>query len=187
MARQLITRNIKAKEVMEGRDDNLDRYLSLVLGAETYGLSILKMKEINEYSELTPIPTMPDFIRGALNLRGQAVPVIDLAARLNKGEVEINHRTCIVIVELTFAGQPGMDVGLMVDGVSKVVHIRPEEINPAPTFGGNIQADFIQGMGKMDDRFLILLDIDAVLSLDDIGLLGQMNETPLTAEEGERA
>ena len=176
MARQFITRNTQVAAVSETRNDNLDRYLTLVVGDEIFGLSILTVREIDEYCELTPIPMMPEFIRGALNLRGQVVPVIDLAQRLGREQTVTKKRTCIVIVELTRSGEAYMEVGLMVDAVSQVINIAPDDIKPAPSFGGALHTDFIHGVGKNDEQFVILLNIDRVLSLDDVALLDQARE-----------
>ncbi len=169
MARQFITRNTRGMVVKENtRNDNLDRYLTLVVGGETFGLSILKVREINEYCELTPIPMMPEFICGALNLRGQVVPVIDLSLRLGWGRTDVQKRTCVVIAEIASNEYATMEVGLMVDAVSHVFQFSPEAINPAPSFDGAINTDFIEGVGMSGGDFVILLNIDRLLTLSDL-------------------
>ncbi len=175
MARQLITLNIRSKEAIESNDDQ-DRYLSLAAGNEEFGINILRVKEIIEYCELTPIPRMPAFICGALNLRGQVVPVVDLALRLDKTPTQVAQRTCIVIVELAAGKSEEMEVGLLIDAVHQVIDIGQEDIRPAPSFDGAINTDFMYGMGKVGDNFIILLDIDRVLSLHDVVLLGELAE-----------
>ena len=143
------------------------KYLTFHLGEKSYAFSILRVKEIIEYGEVTPMPMMPAFIRGAINLRGEAVPVIDLALRLGLGTTEVARRTCIIVVEMEGAGET-LPVGVMVDAVSRVLDLRAEEIEPAPTFGGHLRTDFIAGMGKVEGRFVVLLEIGRVLSMEDL-------------------
>jgi len=143
------------------------QYLTFFLGGEMYAVGILNVKEIIEYGSLTEIPMMPGFVRGVINLRGAVVPVIDLAARFHGKATAVQKRTCNVIVEVR---QDGIkhDVGIMVDAVSEVLEIPPKDIEPPPSFGAKIRADFIAGMGKADGRFVIILDIQCVLSADDL-------------------
>jgi purine-binding chemotaxis protein CheW len=147
--------------------NNTDKYLSFVVGDETYAISILKVKEILEYGGVTPVPMMPKFLRGAINLRGHVVPVVDLAMRLCGEKTNPSRRTCIVIVELKL-DESSMDVGLMVDAVSSVQDIDSGNIEEAPSFGGKIDTDYIHGMGKTEDSFVILLNVDRILSMEDI-------------------
>lgn len=150
------------------------QYLTFTLGGEMFAVGILCVKEIIEYGSLTEIPMMPAFIRGVINLRGAVVPVIDLAARFGGRSTEVGKRTCIVIVELGDAtGEDATrhDIGIIVDAVSEVLDIPASEIEPPPTFGARIRADFILGMGKVAGKFVIILNIDRVLSVDEIALL----------------
>lgn len=142
------------------------KFLSFRLGDENFGFPILNIKEIIEYGGLTSIPMMPQFIRGAINLRSHIIPIMDLAVRLGRKTNDVSRRTCIVIVELMINGMR-MDVGIVVDAVNEVIDINPSEIDPAPTFGGHVGAEFLLGMGKIGDRFLILLNVDKIISLDD--------------------
>jgi len=119
---------------------------------------------------------MPDFIRGVINLRGRVVPVVDLAARFGHAQSEIGKRTCIVIVEVR-QGEDSHDLGIMVDAVSEVLEIPASEIEPAPSFGAKIRADFIAGMGKVAGKFVILLDIQRVLSSDEMAVLGDVAQS----------
>jgi purine-binding chemotaxis protein CheW len=146
------------------------QYLTFVLGGETYAMGILSIKEIIEYGNLTEVPRMPEFIRGVINLRGAVVPVIDLGARFGKRAAEATRRTCIVIVEVA-NGEETQVVGVMVDAVNEVLEIAGSEIEPAPSFGAHIRADFIDGMGKIDGKFVILLNIQQVLSVEEIATL----------------
>ena len=154
---------------LAGRDGP-SQYLTFSLAGEMFAVGILNVKEIIECGHLTAIPMMPTFIRGVINLRGSVVPVIDLAARFGASKTEILRRTCIIIVEVSDA-ETRHDIGIMVDAVSEVLDIPPTEIEPPPAFGTNIRTDFILGMGKVAGKFVILLNIDKVLSVDEIALL----------------
>lgn len=128
------------------------------------------MKEIIEYGTLTVVPMMPASVRGVINLRGRVVPVVDLAVRFGRSLSEPGRRTCIVIVEVAAEGDH-RDIGIIVDAVNQVIEILPAEIEPAPTFGANLRGEFIQGMGKVDGRFVIILEIARVLSVDEMAQL----------------
>jgi len=150
-----------------------NQYLTFTLGGEMYAVGILNVKEIIEYGNLTEIPMMPAFIRGVINLRGAVVPVIDLAARFGGKASDVQRRTCIVIVEVQ-QEEGKHDLGVMVDAVSEVLEIPGTEIEPAPAFGARIRADFIAGMGKVDGKFVIILDIQQVLSVDEMAVVANM-------------
>lgn len=153
-------------------NDGSQQYLTFLLGGEMFAVGILNVKEIIEYGNLTEIPMMPAFIRGVINLRGAVVPVIDLAARFGGRQSEVGRRSCIVIVEVS-EGEFQHDIGIMVDAVSEVIEIPGSEIEPPPTFGARIRADFIHGMGKVAGKFVIILNILRVLSVEEIALLAQ--------------
>ena len=127
-------------------------YLTFALGGEMFAIGILNVKEIIEYGNLTQIPLMPSFIRGVINLRGSVAPVVDLAARFGGQASTPGRRSCIVIVEVTTDDGVRHDIGLLVDAVSEVLDIPPAEIEPPPSFGAKIRADFIFGMGKVDGQ-----------------------------------
>ena len=146
------------------------QYLTFALGSEMFAVGILNVKEIIEYGNLTEIPMMPAFIRGVINLRGSVVPVIDLSARFGGSQTEVGRRTCIVIVEVEDEDTKH-DIGIMVDAVSEVLDIPGSEIEPPPAFGAKIRADFIFGMGKVAGKFVIILSINKVLSVEEIALL----------------
>jgi len=146
------------------------QYLTFMLGGETYAMGILSIKEIIEFGSLTEVPRVPAFIRGVINLRGAVVPVIDLGARFGKAATKVTRRTCIVIVEIT-SGDETQVVGVMVDAVNAVLEISAQEIEPPPSFGANIRADFISGMGKINGKFVIILNIQSVLSVDEMATL----------------
>jgi purine-binding chemotaxis protein CheW len=152
------------------------QYLTFQLAGEMYAVGILNVKEIIEYGKLTGIPMLPAFIRGVINLRGAVVPVVDLAARFGQAPSDIGKRTCIVIVEVC-QGEGRHDLGIMVDAVSEVLEIPDADIEPPPSFGAKIRADFIAGMGKVAGRFVILLDIQRVLSADEMAVLGEVAQS----------
>lgn len=152
---------------------DIEQYLTFSLGGEMYGLGILNIKEIIEYGNLTEIPMMPAFIRGVINMRGSVVPVIDLLARFSGKKTEIGRRTCIVIIELSPEGERH-DIGVMVDAVSEVLEIPQSEIEPPPSFGAKIRTDFIDGMGKVAGKFVIILNTERVLSVDEMAMLAQL-------------
>ncbi|MBL8489817.1 MAG: purine-binding chemotaxis protein CheW [Rhodocyclaceae bacterium] len=156
------------------------QYLTFSLGGEMYAVGILNVKEIIEYGTLTEIPMMPAFIRGVINLRGAVVPVIDLAARFGGTPTQVGRRTCIVIIELSDSEDGGArhDMGIIVDAVSEVLEIPGGEIEPPPAFGARIRTDFIDGMGKVDGRFVVILNIRQVLSVDEMAALAEVGKPP---------
>ena len=153
------------------------QYLTFALGSEMFAVGILNVKEIIEYGNLTEIPMMPTFIRGVINLRGSVVPVIDLAARFGGRRTEAGKRSCIVIIEV-HDGDTQHDIGIMVDAVSEVIEIPGSEIEAPPSFGAKNRADFIFGMGKVAGKFVIILNIDQVLSVEEIAQLTGNESVP---------
>ena len=148
------------------------QYLTFMLSGETYAIGILCIKEIVQYEQMTEVPRMPAFIRGVINLRGAVVPVIDLNARLGKPPTQVGRRNCIIIIEVVIEEETH-SVGVMVDAVNAVLEIPDSEIESAPTFGTNIHAEFIAGMGKINGKFVIILNIQQVLSMADMGVLAE--------------
>jgi purine-binding chemotaxis protein CheW len=158
------------------------QYLTFLIGGEMFAISILSIKEIIEYGSLTVVPMMPDFIRGVINLRGAVVPVVDLSARFGRTASEVTRRSCIVIIEVE-ADEEKQDVGVVVDSVSEVLEIPAAEIEPAPSFGARIRADFISGMGKVDGKFVIILNAERVLSVDEMAMLSGAGGTESNTDE----
>ncbi|WP_308417140.1 chemotaxis protein CheW [Deefgea rivuli] len=164
---------IRAEDLPQGR-----QFLTLTLGGEIFAIPIENIREIIEFSGLTEIPLMPNFLRGVINLRGAVVPVIDLAARFGRANTEISRRTCIVILEVT-QDETVLALGIMVDAVNEVLTIEPSQIEPAPNFGAQIRADFIDGMISLGERFVIALDIQRVLAVDEMSaLIGLSGSSP---------
>ncbi len=143
------------------------QYLTFILRDECYGISIDSVKEIIEYSQVTAIPLMPDFVKGVLNLRGEVVPVIDLGMRFGKSATEIHKRSCIVILEVPYE-QHLVVLGIVVDAVNEVLDIEPSQIEPPPAFGAKIRAQFIRGVANIEEQFVILLHGEKVLSVDEM-------------------
>jgi purine-binding chemotaxis protein CheW len=157
---------------MPGDTQRTDQYLTFQLAGEVFAIGILAIREIIEYASLTTVPMMPGYVRGVINLRGAVVPVLDLLVRFGRSPAEVTRRTCIVIVEI--ATPDGRQVfGVVVDSVNAVLDIPAADIEPPPSFGARIQTDFIQGMGRVNDRFVVLLDVNHVLAAEQLALLGE--------------
>ena len=152
---------------MAANDDAVRaQYLSFSLRGTEYAVGILKVKEILQYEETTRVPSTPKSVRGVINLRGQVVAVVDLAAKFGLGETEPTPFTCILIVEAAVEGN-SLVVGIMADSVQEVIELGGDDVEPPPAFGTNVKVDFLLGMGKLGKRFVLLLDIDRVISADE--------------------
>ncbi|WP_017905093.1 chemotaxis protein CheW [Pseudomonas asplenii] len=154
------------------------QYLTFILGGEMFALGILGIKEIIEYGSLTVVPMMPAFVRGVINLRGAVVPVVDLSARFGRATSTITRRSCVIIIEARSEEGEPQDIGLLVDTVSAVQEIPADQIEPPPNFGARIRADFISGMAKVDGKFVIVLAVDKVLSIDEMSSLAEVAQAP---------
>ena len=151
------------------------QYLTFMLGGEMFSLSILCIKEIIWYANLTEVPMMPACIRGVINLRGSVVPVMDLSNRFGKPSTPVVKSTCIVIVEVPTATEgEHQNMGVVVDSVQAVLELPTSEIEPAPSFGAKIRSEFIEGFAKVNGKFVILLNVNRVLSMEEIGQMGQL-------------
>ncbi len=162
------------EEVTETMDQAVKRmtiktgkYLTFILAEEEYGIGILKVKEIIGMMPITSVPRTPDFVKGVINLRGKVIPVIDLRLKFTMGEIDYNERTCIIVVEIDSENETVL-IGIVVDAVSEVLNIQEEEIEDAPSFGTQLSTDYILGMAKMEGGVKILLDIDRVLSKEEV-------------------
>ena len=168
-------------------DEAPSQYLTFTLGGEMFAVGILNVKEIIEYGNITPVPMMPGFIRGVINLRGAVVSVVDLNARFGNAPSVITRRSCIVIIEgvAPQGDEPvGQDIGVVVDSVSEVLGIPQADIEPPPSFGARIRADFISGMGKVNGKFVILIDTGKVLSLDEMAQLNELAQPQARLPQG---
>lgn len=160
----------------------LAQYLTFYLGVEMFAINILNIHEIIEYDALTRVPMTPPLIRGVINLRGSVVPVVDLAVRLGRLPSAITDRTCIVILQ-TGGTESGLQesisqkMGIVVDAVSEVLELSSEEIAPPPELGSRIRVEFIQGMGKINGKFAVLLNVNRVLSRNEVTVLCASKKT----------
>jgi purine-binding chemotaxis protein CheW len=154
------------------------KYLTFVLGANSYGLPILKVREIIRLCDITPIPRMPDYVRGVINLRGKIVPVIDLRLKLGLPQVATSSRTCIVVVLVKMATATKL-MGLIVDALEEVFLIAAEDMEPAPDFGPGVATGYIQNMAKTKGQVKALLNIDHIVK-DDHAILPTSLEQPFT-------
>ena len=153
------------------------QYLTFLLSGEEYAISILRIKEIIGYDTVTSVPKTPKWIRGVINLRGNVVPVVDLAVRFGMSERPVTKTSCIIIVEWQLGSQNTL-MGVMADAVSQVMDIAAGEIQPAPAFGTRVKVDYLQGMAQLGKKFALLLDIDSVLSADEALDLGEASLNP---------
>jgi len=162
-----------------------EQYLTFLLAGEEYAISILEAKEIIEYDTVTPVPRTPQWIRGVINLRGSVVPVVDLGVKFGIGERPITKTSCIIIVEGQVEGKNTL-MGVMADAVSQVMDIAAGDIQQVPAFGTRIKVDYLKGMAQLGKKFVLLLDIDRVLSADEALDLGEA-ATGVRAAEAEAA
>jgi len=159
--------NMKLLGMVEESERGSGQNLSFRCMNVALALPISRVREIIEYGHLTAVPMMPGYVRGVINLRGNVVPVVDLAARFGGQQTIIGKRTCIIILELPKQGESAL-VGLVVDAVDEVLDIGPEQIELPPSFGTSIRSDFIMGMARRDQGFLIILKVDKLLDLDEL-------------------
>jgi purine-binding chemotaxis protein CheW len=152
---------LKQNEIQGGQ------FLTFKIASEVFAIGILHIKEIIEYGQITRVPLMPDSIRGVINLRGAVVPVIDLSYRFWQQHSAQHARSCIVILEMDHEDSTQV-LGVMVDAVNEVIDISAEYVKAAPAFGGGIQSECISAMGRVNDSFVIMLDIDKVFSVEDV-------------------
>ena len=149
------------------------QFLTFTLGAEVFAMDIRTVREIIQYGPMTTVPLMPGFVRGVINLRGAVVPVIDLQARFGRPAAEVGKKTCIVIFD-SLRQDERVELGLLVDAVSEVIDIAPADIEPPPNFGTGVRRDFIRGMGKVANRFVIILEPDKAF---DVGEMADLCES----------
>jgi purine-binding chemotaxis protein CheW len=158
------------------------QYLTFRLDEEVFSVDISKVREVLEFTTLTKVPRMPEYIRGVINLRGSVVPVVDLRMKFGMAMTEKTISTCVVIVEVDMDGVTGkMVIGALVDAVQEVMDIEAKDIEPAPSIGSGLNTEFIKGMGKHGENFIIILDIDKVFSSAEI--IDMQGETELSANQ----
>ncbi len=161
---EIMDQAVKATAEKEGK------YLTFSMADEEYGIGILKIKEIIGMMPITTVPRTPEFVKGVVNLRGKVIPVIDLRLRFGIDSIDYTDRTCIIVVEMEGTAET-VQIGIVVDAVSEVLNIQGNDIADTPAFGTQLNTDYILGMAKMEGGVKILLDIDRVLSHDEVALL----------------
>ncbi len=147
-----------------------NQYLTFTLGEERYAIDVSKVKEVLELVSITRVPKTPEFMKGVINLRGSVVPVIDLRLKFDLVELEDTVDTCIIVLEIELEDET-IVIGAVADSVQEVIELTPEDIEPAPKIGTRLNTDFLNGMGKYDDKFLIVLNIDKVFTSEDLSVL----------------
>jgi len=155
------------------------QYLTFKLEEEVYATDIAQVREVLEYSKVTKVPRTPDYMRGVINLRGRVVPVLDLKLRFGMSRTEQTVNTCVIIVEVNMEGEK-MIIGALADSVQEVIEMDASVIEPPPKIGTKLNTDFIRGMGKRDEQFVIILDIDRVFSGENLGAVKASMEEPET-------
>ena len=140
-----------------------NKYLTVVLAHESYGLNVLKIREIIRHQKVTPVPQLPDFVKGVINLRGRVIPIVDLRLKFGLA-AEFTERTCIVVVAVAMAADRTVQMGLIVDAVEEVVNLNEADIAPTPEFGASVDTAYLLGMAKVKGEVKMLLDIDRVVS-----------------------
>lgn len=153
------------------QEEQSREFLVFSLGEEEYAIDILKVQEIRGYENVTRIANAPDFIKGVTNLRGVIVPIVDLRIKFHLDRVEYGGQTVVIVVNVA-----DRVVGIVVDGVSDVMTLTPEQIKPAPEFGVTLSSDFLSGLGSLEDRMLVLVDIDKLLTSNEMALVEQASE-----------
>lgn len=150
--------------------EQMNQYLTFKLDEEVFALEIGKVREVLDFTDVTKVPQTPIFMRGVINLRGSVVPVVDMRVKFSMSEAEATVNTCIIITEVVMDGEPSI-LGALVDSVQEVLEIDPDQIEPPPRIGTKLDTEFIRGMGKHNEEFIIILDIDRVFSADEISLI----------------
>ncbi|HMM37711.1 MULTISPECIES: chemotaxis protein CheW [Desulfovibrio] len=167
----------------ENAAKDINQFLTFTLGKEIFALDIGTVREVLELTTITKIPRTPAYMRGVINLRGHAVPVVDMRLKLGMSKGSDTVDTCIIIVEIDFDGERTV-MGALVDSVREVFEMAPEAIEPAPRMGAAVNAEYIRGMGRQDENFIIILDIGRIFSAEELALvrgMGQKDAAPREA------
>ncbi|WP_243439190.1 chemotaxis protein CheW [Fundidesulfovibrio soli] len=155
--------------------ESTNQYLTFTLGEEVFALDIASVREVLELTSITKVPRTPEHIRGVINLRGRAVPVVDVRLKFGMPPAENTVDTCIIIVEVSLGGEQTV-LGALADSVQEVMDIEPGDVEPAPRMGTSVKADFIKGIGRHGEGFIILLDIDRVFTEEELSQLASAGE-----------
>jgi purine-binding chemotaxis protein CheW len=144
------------------------KFLTFVLGDESYGIPVMKIREIIQMTDITAVPRMPDYIKGVINLRGKVIPIVDLRTKFGLANVAATERTCIVVVQVAQANGNSPQMGLIVDAVEEVLNINASDIEATPDFGGRVDTEYMIGMAKVRNVVKTLLDIDKIVSAESL-------------------
>lgn len=162
--------------------EQTNQYLTFQLDEEVFALEISKVREVLDFSDLTKVPQTPEFMRGVINLRGSVVPVVDMRLKFGMAGAEATVNTCIIIVEVIMDGEASV-LGALVDSVQEVLDIEPDQIELPPRIGSKLNTEFIRGMGKYEERFVIILNIDRVFSCDELAIVKQSGDDAIQNED----
>jgi purine-binding chemotaxis protein CheW len=146
---------------------NADQYLTFMLAGEEYGVDILRVQEIKGWGKVTPIPGTPEYVRGVMNLRGTIVPILDLRKRFSMDEIDYGPTTVVIVLRVECEGRDRI-MGIVVDAVSDVYAVPAEELRPSPDFGGNVHVEFVRGLATVDEKMVIIVNVDKLLNADDL-------------------
>ena len=151
-----------------------DQYLTFIIAQEEYGVDILRVQEIKGWSKTTPIPNTPDYIKGVMNLRGAIVPIIDLRERFGLPPLEYGPMTVVIVLSV-FSEERERLMGVVVDAVSDVYNVKPDDLKPAPDLGRKLRSEFVKGLATVDEKLMIVIDIDNLLNSDELSLIKEAN------------
>jgi purine-binding chemotaxis protein CheW len=149
---------------------NADQYLTFMLAGEEYGVDILRVQEIKGWGKVTPIPSTPNYVSGVMNLRGTIVPIIDLRRRFSLDNIDYGPTTVVIVLRVECEGRDRI-MGIVVDAVSDVYAVPSEELRPSPDFGGNVNVEFVRGLATVDEKMVIMLNIDKLLNSDELEMV----------------
>lgn len=161
------TLNAMHNDIGLGVAVNAEQYLTFMLAGEEYGVDILRVQEIKGWDKATPLPNTPAYVRGVMNLRGTIVPIIDLRMRFGLEEIDYGPTTVVIVLKVEGQGRDRI-MGIVVDAVSDVYAVPGEELRPSPDFGGNVNVEFVRGLATVDEKMVIMLDIDKLLNSADV-------------------
>jgi purine-binding chemotaxis protein CheW len=171
---------MEGKKVSISEVKEASQYLTFKLDQEVYAVDITQVREVLDFMDVTRVPRMPDFMKGVINLRGGVVPVVDLRLKFDMTVTEKTVDTCIIIMEITLDGET-TPLGALADSVQEVISLEPDQIEPPPKIGTRLESEFIKGMGKKNDEFIIILDIDRVFSEEELSVLQAAEEETAAA------
>jgi purine-binding chemotaxis protein CheW len=161
---------------MDEMEKEIRQYLTFRLARETFAVDVAKVREILDFVAITKVPQTPDFMRGVINLRGSVVPVVDMKLKFGMEPTEKTVNTCIIVLEVVIENETTI-VGALADSVQEVVELDPSQIEPPPRIGMKLNIDFIKGMGKLNNEFVIILDTDKIFSLDEGTVIAEMTDS----------